>query len=70
MRKYGMSKNTPWGEVEVKESNKYLVDIMKAKFYVKPAVFKNISLLHKYYVIRRFPLRISATKQLSWLKLP
>jgi hypothetical protein len=65
-----MSKTTLWGEVEVKKSNMCLVDIMKAKFYVMPEVFKNISLLHKYFVIRSFPLCLSTENRLSWLKLP
>jgi len=59
-----MSKNTPWGEVEFKKSNKCLVHIMKAKFYVMPAIFKKVSLLNKYFVIWNFPQRTSAANRL------
>ena len=59
-----MSNNTSWGEVEVKINNMVLVDIIKARSYIMPAVFKNISLLHKYFVIRSFPLSISAANRL------
>jgi hypothetical protein len=56
--------------MEVKNSDTSLVDIVNCKFYVMPAKFKKISLLHKYFVIRNFPLSISVSNRLSRFKLP